>query len=126
MVRILAIHNTNFENREVLAKMKKRYKTIAQYPDMFCITVVRFGVSVKNIPVKKRYDQLYYHKDTVDVGDLANYIVHSGATEIIDFSIEEPKEKIEVKEVKKHGKEKVHKQTKEVKIRRIQGRRKTG
>jgi len=112
VIRILAIHNTDLSSREVLAKMRKRYITLSKYPDLFKIRVVKYGTKIEDIPVPtKKYDQLYYHKATVDPKTLIDYLMRSGATELIDFSLEE-----------KNGKEESDKQTKKNKIHIVSSR----
>lgn len=120
MVKILAIHNTDDRNRDFFTKMKKRYTFLAKKDDnksiVYKVTIIKLGTKLADIP-RSGFDRIWFHKDTVKVSDITEYVVHAGSPQVLDFRTEEKEEK--------DGKKKGNKPTKEVKVRRLQGRRKT-
>ena len=115
MIAILAIHNTDERNRDILAKMKKRYTFLTKKSDnsiRYTVMVIKLGTKLADLP-KQKFDRVYFHKDSVKVSDITEYVVYAGSPQVLDFRIEE-----------KDGKKTSNKQSKNGKVCRVQGRRK--
>ena len=115
MIHILAIHNTEERSRDILAKMKKRYTNLAQNPDIFRVTVVKLGFAVNKLK-RKSYDRVYYHKDSVALSEITDYVIRAGSPQVFDFRTEEQDGR----------KQKEDKQVKGGKVRKISSRRPKG
>ena len=75
VIRVLAIHNTDQRNRDILAKLKKRYTFLAKNSDnslRYSVTVIKLGATRKGL--RKKFDKVWYHRATVKPTDLVEYV----------------------------------------------------
>lgn len=66
MINVLLVHNTDLTNQEYKRRFVIKYKHFSEHPDVWKLTVIKFGSKLS----KRNYDKIYYDEATVKARDL--------------------------------------------------------